>query len=35
MAQWHAADYWTGFQCQTAEIDALIEDFNREVDLTL
>jgi cysteine synthase len=35
MAQWHAADYWTGFQSQTAEIDALIEDFNREVDLTL
>jgi cysteine synthase A len=27
-AQWYRPDYWTGFQGQVAEIDALIEQFN-------
>jgi cysteine synthase len=30
MAQWYDPDYWTGFQTQAAEIDALIEEFNQE-----
>ena len=29
-AQWYDRDYWTGVQSQAAEIDALIEEFNRE-----
>jgi cysteine synthase len=33
MAQWYDADYWTGFQGQADEIDALIEEFNHEVGL--
>jgi cysteine synthase len=33
LAQWYDADYWTGFQKQAAEIDALIEEFNAEVGL--
>lgn len=33
MAQWHDEDYWTGFQNQMPEIDALIEAFNEEVGL--
>jgi hypothetical protein len=33
MAQWHDADYWTGFQGQMEEIDALIGSFNEEVGL--
>jgi cysteine synthase len=32
-AQWYDADYWTGFQGQADEIDALIEEFNREAGL--
>ena len=32
--QWYDPDYWTGVQGQVSEIDALIEDFNREVGLT-
>jgi cysteine synthase A len=32
-AQWYEREYWTGFQSQTAEIDALIEEFNAEVGL--
>ncbi|MGC9311108.1 MAG: pyridoxal-phosphate dependent enzyme [Sediminispirochaetaceae bacterium] len=32
-AQWYDRDYWTSIQKQTGEIDALIEDFNREVGL--
>ena len=30
MAQWYDRDYWTGIQKQAAEIDALIEEFNRD-----
>jgi hypothetical protein len=30
MAQWYDPGYWTGFQTQAAEIDALIEEFNQE-----
>jgi hypothetical protein len=33
MAQWYDADYWTGVRGQANEIDALIEEFNREVGL--
>ncbi len=33
LAQWYDPDYWTGFQRQAAEIDALIEEFNAEVGL--
>ena len=33
MAQWHDEQYWTGFQNQMPEIDALIEAFNEEVGL--
>ncbi|GAB4498114.1 MAG: pyridoxal-phosphate dependent enzyme [Anaerolineales bacterium] len=32
-AQWYDAEYWTGFQSQAAEIDALIEEFNERVGL--
>jgi cysteine synthase A len=32
--QWYAPDYWTQVQEQTAEIDALIEEFNTLVGLT-
>jgi cysteine synthase A len=31
--QWYQPDYWTSFQCQVQEIDALIEEFNAEVGL--
>lgn len=31
--QWHAPDYWTGFQSQADEIDELIVEFNRKVGL--
>ena len=27
--QWYAPDYWTDVQAQTAEIDALITEFNQ------
>jgi len=30
-AQWYGRDYWTDFQKQIVEIDALIEDFNARV----
>ncbi len=30
MAQWYDPDYWTGIQSQAPEIDALIEEFNKE-----
>jgi len=32
-AQWYQRDYWTAFQKQIPEIDALIEEFNAEVGL--
>jgi hypothetical protein len=32
-AQWYDPDYWTNFQKQIPEIDALIEDFNQRVGL--
>ncbi len=32
-AQWYQDHYWTSFQAQIAEIDALIEDFNARVGL--
>lgn len=32
-AQWYQEDYWTSFQGQADEIDALIEDFNARVGL--
>ncbi len=32
-AQWYDRDYWTGYQGQADEIDALIEEFNAEVGL--
>jgi cysteine synthase len=32
-AQWYDRDYWTGFRGQANEIDALIDEFNREVGL--
>jgi len=35
MAQWHDADYWTGFQGQMEEIDSLIDAFNQEVGLAI
>lgn len=31
LAQWHARDYWTSFQDQVEEIDALIDAFNQKV----
>ncbi len=33
LAQWHERDYWTDVQKQIPEMDALIEEFNREVGL--
>jgi len=33
LAQWYDETYWKGFQNQVEEIDALIEEFNREVGL--
>jgi cysteine synthase A len=33
LAQWYDRDYWTAIQKQAAEIDALIEDFNKEAGL--
>jgi len=30
VAQWYDRDYWTNIQKQTGEIDALIEEFNRQ-----
>jgi cysteine synthase len=32
-AQWYDDDYWTSFQKQAPEIDAMIEEFNKEVGL--
>jgi cysteine synthase len=32
-AQWYQQDYWTAFQDQIPEIDALIEEFNADVGL--
>jgi cysteine synthase len=32
-AQWYERDYWTGFQDQAEEIDALIEEFNADTGL--
>jgi cysteine synthase len=32
-AQWYDRDYWTSFQAQIPQMDALIEEFNREVGL--
>lgn len=32
-AQWYDATYWTGFQSQAEEIDALIKEFNGRVGL--
>jgi hypothetical protein len=32
-AQWYQRDYWTAFQKQIPEMDALIEEFNAEVGL--
>jgi cysteine synthase len=34
MAQWYDPDYWTNFQQQIPEIDALIEEFNQQSGLT-
>ena len=31
--QWYNRDYWTDFQGQIDEIDALIEEFNADVGL--
>ncbi len=31
--QWYDRDYWTGFQVQADEIDALIEEFNADTGL--
>jgi hypothetical protein len=33
LAQWYDRDYWTTFQDQIAEMDALIEEFNGKVGL--
>ena len=33
LQQWYDRDYWTGFQKQIPEIDALIEEFNARVGL--
>ncbi|OGO15469.1 MAG: pyridoxal-5-phosphate-dependent protein subunit beta [Chloroflexi bacterium RBG_16_48_8] len=33
MAQWYDPEYWTSFQKQIPEIDALIEEFNQKVGL--
>jgi hypothetical protein len=32
-AQWYDRDYWSGYQGQVGEIDALIEEFNDRVGL--
>jgi hypothetical protein len=32
-AQWYDRDYWTELQGQTKEIDALIEEFNRDAGI--
>ena len=32
-AQWYEKNYWTDFQKQIPEMDALIEEFNAEVGL--
>jgi len=32
-AQWYQPDYWTSFQAQISEMDALIEEFNADVGL--
>jgi cysteine synthase len=32
-AMWYEDDFWTGFQKQADEIDALIDEFNKEVGL--
>ncbi len=32
-AQWYQRDYWTAFQAQIPEMDALIEEFNADVGL--
>ena len=32
-AQWYERDYWTAFQKQIPEMDALIEEFNAKVGL--
>ena len=31
--QWYKPDYWTSFQGQIAQIDALTEEFNRKTGL--
>ena len=33
-AQWYQPDYWTAFQKQIPEMDALIEEFNADVGLS-
>jgi hypothetical protein len=33
MDQWYAPEYWTSYQRQITEIDALIEEFNSQVGL--
>jgi hypothetical protein len=33
-AQWYQRDYWTAFQKQIPEMDALIDEFNADVGLT-
>lgn len=33
MDQWYAPDYWTGYQSQVEEFDALITEFNERVGL--
>ncbi len=33
LAQWNDPDYWTGFQGQSGEMDALIDEFNDRVGL--
>ena len=35
MAQWYQPDYWTEVQNQVDEIDALIEEFNADVGITV
>ena len=33
MDQWYGRDYWTDIQSQIDDIDALIEEFNHDVNL--
>ena len=33
MDQWYDPEYWTNFQKQIPDIDALIEEFNQKVGL--